>query len=407
MDRSNGRQSARGTSSTTDSTNCLHRSTSTAASKTSARSFTPTSAGPRSRPAATSACCWSAYFENIDSQRGICWRFEDSLSLQRFIKLDVTGAERGKPETVPDHSSLSRIGCRLGEEVYEQVFAMVLELCLKHKLLSEEKLTAAVDSTQLEANAAMKSIVRRDTGEDWNQYVRRLMVEAGEAEDVDDPTDEEVRRFDQKRSKKNGGPGKKTSNKEWVSTTDPSAEITKMKDGRTHLAYKAEHVIDLNSEVILAAHITKATASDSSTLTESLGKATRNLENAEGSQLHHPAYISKRLVADKGYHSFGSVGRVLRDRLPDVHPGEKAQFEDRQTPLDRQDRRGVPGSSAESTSVWAGPKGNSISESEANEWNGASPTCARQAAVDEVGSKASKKFASDTRWRPRRGTWDW
>ena len=179
------------------------------------------------------------YFEDIGSQRGICWRFEDSLSLQRFIKLDVTGAERGKPETVPDHSSLSRIGCRLGEEVYEQVFAMVLELCLKHKLLSEEKLTAAVDSTQLEANAAMKSIVRRDTGEDWNQYVRRLMVEAGEAEDIDDPTDEDVRRFDQKRSKKNGGPGKKTSNKEWVSTTDPSAEITKMKDGRTHLGLQS------------------------------------------------------------------------------------------------------------------------------------------------------------------------
>lgn len=148
----------------------------------------------------------------------------------------MTGADRGKPESVPDHSSLSRIGNRLGEEVYEAVFAIVLELCVKHKLLSSsrqdgEKLTAAVDSTLLEANAAMKSIVRRDgvessaslDGEDWNQYVRRLMAEAGEAEAPEEPSEEEVRRFDRKRSKKNGGPGKKTSNKEWVSATDPDA----------------------------------------------------------------------------------------------------------------------------------------------------------------------------------------
>ena len=261
------------------------------------------------------------YFEDIDSQRGICWRFEDSLSLQRFIRLDVTGADRGKPASVPDHSSLSRIGGRLGEEVYEAVFAMVLELCFKHKLLSQQKLTAAVDSTLLEANAAMKSIVRRDTGEDWSQYVRRLMVDAGEAEDPEEPSDEEVRRFDRKRSKKNGGPGKKTSNQEWVSATDPDAEVTKMKDGRTHLAYKAEHVIDLDSEVILAANVTKATAADSATLVDSLGQACGNLERSGGE------FTIDEVVADKGYHAAGTLAECseigYRTYIPERKPTSK------------------------------------------------------------------------------------
>ena len=106
-----------------------------------------------------------------------------------------------------------------------------------------------VDSTLLEANAAMKSIVRRDTGEDWKQFVTRLMREEGAIAADHEPTDEEVRRYDKKRK------NKRVSNDEWVSPSDPESRITQMKDGRTHLAYKAEHVVDLKSDVILAAEI--------------------------------------------------------------------------------------------------------------------------------------------------------
>jgi len=223
------------------------------------------------------------YFEGLDSQRGIAWRCGDSLSLQRFLKLEPG-------ERVPDHSSLTRIGDRLPEEVSQAVFAIVLEICRQTGLL-DNSITAGVDATTLEANAAMKSIVRRDTGEDWGAYVRTLMVKAGEAEDSDEPSDEDVRRFDRKRK------GKKVSNAEWVNPHDPDAEITKMKDGRTHLAYKAEHVVDLNSEVILAAEVTGATAGDASTLITSVGAATKNIERSGGEELIH------EVVADKGYHA--------------------------------------------------------------------------------------------------------
>ena len=127
------------------------------------------------------------------------------------------------------------------------MFQFVLSIAGDKKLLSGK--TVGVDSTTLEANAAMKSIVRRDTGEDWKQYVTRLMREDGTIEADDEPTDEEVRRYDKKRK------NKRVSNEDWVSNSDPESRITQMKDGRTHLAYKAEHVVDLKSDIVLAAEI--------------------------------------------------------------------------------------------------------------------------------------------------------
>ncbi|WP_339910747.1 transposase [Symmachiella dynata] len=162
------------------------------------------------------------YFEGIDSQRGIAWRCADSRSLARFLGY-------GQNEATPDHSSPTRIRDRLPLEIHEQVFAFVLSLANDHKLLSNK--TAAVDSTYLEANAAMKSIVRKETGEDWKEYVRRLAAEEG----IDIDNDEDLRKYDKNRS------GKKVPNAEWESKTDGEARIAKMKDGRTHLAYKAEH----------------------------------------------------------------------------------------------------------------------------------------------------------------------
>src|ERR1043166_3872123 len=180
------------------------------------------------------------YFEGIESQRGIAWRCADSLSLRGFL-----GVPLGK--STPDHSTLTNTRQRLPPEVFGELFQFVLSIAAAKKLVSGK--TVGVDSTTLEANAAMKSIVRRDTGEDWKEYVTRLMREEGVIEPEQEPTDEEIRRYDKKRK------DKKVSNEEWVSPTDPEARITQMKDGRTHLAYKAEHVVDLESDLVVAAEI--------------------------------------------------------------------------------------------------------------------------------------------------------
>jgi transposase len=219
------------------------------------------------------------YFEGIGSQRGIAWRCGDSLSLREFLGISLT-------EGTPDHSSLTRVRDRLPLEVHTAVFQLVLKLAAKNGLLNGK--TVAVDSTTLEANAAMKTIVRRDTGEDWNEYLRRLLQER---EGVENPTDEELRRFDRQRK------DKRVSNEEWMSSTDADSRIAKMKDGRTHLAYKAEHVIDLKTELVLAVPIYHADVGDTDTLVDSVMEAQTNLNEARLDVEIEEA------VADKGYHA--------------------------------------------------------------------------------------------------------
>ena len=221
------------------------------------------------------------YFEEIDSQRGIAWRCADSLSLRSFLFLEAS-------KESPDHSSLTRIRERLPLSVHEEVFAFVLEIARRKKLLIGKQV--GVDSTTLEANAAMKSIVRRDSGEDWKDYLRHLAEEAGV--EIDD--DEDLRRFDKQRKKQGK---KKVKNDEWVSESDPESRIIKMKDGRTHLGYKAEHVVDLESEYVLSAAVYEGTDGDGKTLVPSLVAAQTNLIRA-GSD----AEIAEA-AADKGYHA--------------------------------------------------------------------------------------------------------
>ncbi len=225
------------------------------------------------------------YFEDIDSQRGIAWRCADSLSLRMFLGVPLH-------EPTPDHSTMSVTRRRLSPEVFDEVFQFVLALAEQKRLLTGK--TVGVDSTTLEANAAMKSIVRRDTGEDWRAYVARLMKEEGLVSPEETPSDEELRRFDKQRKKK-------VSNDEWVSTSDPDARITKLKDGRTHLAYKAEHVVDLQSELVLAAEVYQADQADTDTLVDSVMAAQINLE-AAGSE----AQIEEA-AADKGYHANATI----------------------------------------------------------------------------------------------------
>jgi len=245
------------------------------------------------------------YFEGIDSQRGIAWRCSDSLSLRAFLGVPLEQA-------TPDHSTMSVTRKRLGSEVFDEVFRFVLKIAEEKRLLAGK--TVGVDSTTLEANAAMKSIVRRDTGEDWRQYVLRLMREDGTIEPEEVPSDDELRRYDKKRKKT-------VSNDDWVSTSDPDARITKMKDGRTHLAYKAEHVVDLESEILLAAEIRPADHADSHTLVDSVIEAKINLE-AAGSEVR-----IEEVAADKGYHANATLELAdhldLRTYIPE--PQQKDQ----------------------------------------------------------------------------------
>ena len=222
------------------------------------------------------------YFENLDSQRGIAWRCADSFSLREFLGVPLH-------QSTPDHSTLTNTRKRLPPEVFEEMFQFVLAIAEQKQLLSGK--TVGVDSTLLEANAAMKSIVRRDTGEDWKAYVTRLMQEEGVLEKDHKPTDEEVRRYDK------GRKNKRVSNEEWASASDPESRITQMKDGRTHLAYKAEHVVDLDADLVLAAEIRPATNADTATLVDSVVQACVNLQ-AAGS-----AATVEEVVADKGYHA--------------------------------------------------------------------------------------------------------
>ena len=216
------------------------------------------------------------YFEGIDSQRGIAWRCADSLSLRAFLAIPPT-------EASPDHSSLTKIRKRLPEVVNEQVFARVLALAHEKDLLKGR--TVGVDSTTLEASAAMRAIVRKDTGEDYKTYLARLAKEAG----IENPTDEQLRRFDRKRKKK-------ASNEDWKSATDGDSRIARMKDGRTHLAYKAEHAVDLDSGLVLSAAVHPADQGDAATLVDSLLRTQVNLVRA-GLEIE-----VEEAVADKGYH---------------------------------------------------------------------------------------------------------
>lgn len=221
------------------------------------------------------------YFEGIDSQRGIAWRCADSLSLRQFL-----GVPLG--ESTPEHSSMTVIRQRLPSELFDEVFQFVLRIAATKKMVSGK--SVGVDSTTLEASAAMKSIVRKDTGEDWNEYVTRLMRSEGAIGPKHEPTVEEIRTFDKSRPKK-------VSNAEWESPTDADARITKMKDGTTHLAYKAEHVVDLKSDLVLHAEVRHATDADSQTLTDSVLMAEGNLRHARCQT------EVMEVTADKGYHA--------------------------------------------------------------------------------------------------------
>src|SRR5213596_752161 len=198
------------------------------------------------------------YFEGIDSERGIAWRCADSLSLKSFLGC-------GLMETTADHSTISRTRRLIDLETHGRIFTWMLQVLAKHGLINGK--TIGIDGTTLEANAAMRSIVRRDTGETYQEFLTQLAQASG----IATPTREDLARLDRKRPKKG-------SNDDWTHPHDPDARITKMKDGRTHLAHKAEHAVDLETGAVVAVTIQPADKGDTETVKQTLITAAENVE---------------------------------------------------------------------------------------------------------------------------------
>jgi len=221
------------------------------------------------------------YFEGICSERGIAWRCSDSMSLRDFLRLE-------NREKVPDHSWLSKTRGRLSHDIHETVFGWVLKLVAEQGLVNGKRI--GIDASTMEANAALRTIVRRDDGRTYREMLKQMARESG----IETPSADDLVRIDRTRK------GKKLSNEEWISRTDPEAKIAKLKDGRTHLAYKPEHAVDLDTGVIVAAVLYPADNGDTRTIESTLATTQNNLAQINAAPT--PDKPSE-LVADKGYHS--------------------------------------------------------------------------------------------------------
>ena len=229
------------------------------------------------------------YFEGIDSERGIAWRTADSLALRGFLGL-------GLDEATPEHSTISPPRRLIDLETHRAVFTWILQVLATADLVQGK--TIGIDATTLEANAALRSIVRRDSGETYQEFLTRLAQASG----IETPTRADLARLDRKRPKKG-------RNTEWRHPHDPDARITKMKDGRTHLAHKAEHAVDLETGAIVGVTVQGADQGDTTTIAETVTAAAEELEAVATVTDEHTAVIDA-VVADKGYHS----NQVLLDR---------------------------------------------------------------------------------------------
>ena len=236
------------------------------------------------------------YFEGIDSERGIAWRASDSLSIRSFVRIALD-------ESVPDHSTISRTRRLMDVETHQAVFQWVLAVLAEKKLLKGT--TIGVDATTLEANAALRSIVRRDSGERYQEFLTRLAKESG----IETPTREQLAKLDRKRPKKG-------SNDDWTHPHDPDARITKMKDGRTHLAHKAEHAVDMETGAIVAVTLHGADEGDTATIPDTVAEAGERIAtvaaDADNDEVVKQMSVDgpREVVTDKGYHSRAVVSEL-------------------------------------------------------------------------------------------------
>lgn len=247
------------------------------------------------------------YLEGFQSERAIAWHCRDRMSLREFLGYLLH-------EKTPDHSSFTIWRQRLPLEMYSTVFQRVLCLVHRHGLINAY--AAGVDSTTLEANASLRRLTRKDTGSSYREYVKELMREAGE--DPDD-TDALIR-FDKKRK------GKSLSNQHWQSETDPDSRIAKMKDGTTHLAYKSEHAVDLDTGAMLGVAIYPADQGDTACITETLAVVEENLAALGDTP---PELLC--VVTDKGYHQAKllkeiNVERGITTYIPERHSEQRRRW---------------------------------------------------------------------------------
>ena len=255
------------------------------------------------------------YFEGIDSERGIGWRAGDSLSIREFVGIPLN-------EGAPDHTTISRTRRLIDLETHRQVFAWVLQLLADGGLVKGKSI--GIDATTLEANAALRSIVRREDGQSYEEFLKGLAQESG----ITTPTREDLARVDRKRKKKG-------SNEEWVNPHDADARITKMKDGSTHLAHKAEHAVDMDTGAVVAVTLQGADLGDTTTMKETLAEAGTTvvglIEREADSRPPGKPQVNlggvEEVVADKGYHSGPTVvvlaQAAVRTYIPEPNRGRR------------------------------------------------------------------------------------
>ena len=264
------------------------------------------------------------FFEGLDSERGIAWRVADSLSLREFLGYGID-------ESTPDHVTVSRTRRLFDTDTHQKVFSWVLEQLARAGLVKGK--TMGVDSTTLEANAAMRSIVRRETGENYLEFLKRVAAADGETA----PDAAALRRMDRKRKKKG-------CNKQWKHPHDPDARVAQMKDGSTHLAHKVEHAVDMNSGALLAVTLQGADQGDTTTLVATLAEAQEAAREANGGGIDE-------MTADKGYHSGKVLDRLyledVRSYIPERDCGRRdwtdKEWEQRQVYANRRRVRGPHG----------------------------------------------------------------
>jgi transposase len=282
-----------------------------------ARFYAPQFGRPSLTPGIYFRSLLIGYFEGLGAERGIAWRLADSLALRRFVGIALD-------EYTPDHSTISRTRRLIDLDTHAAVFAWVLDVLARRGLIVGKRV--AIDATTLEANAAMRSIVRRDTGESYNEFLTGLAQASG----IETPTREELTRLDRKRKKR-------TSNKEWKSPVDEDARVAKMKDGRTHLAHKAEHAVDLDSGAVVAVTLQAVDKGDTTTMDATLieaGMAVAELVVEQAGSHSEESKINIRgieeLVADKGYLSGAVLKRVksygVRSYIPEKRQKGKRRW---------------------------------------------------------------------------------
>jgi len=243
------------------------------------------------------------FLEDLPSERAIAARCGDSLMIRRFLGYDLD-------EDTPHHSSFTVIRQRLSKEVYQAIFDIILEGLRAHGLLRGRNL--GIDSSVMEANASLRALQNRNTGEAYWDYVKRLAAEAGvDAQDLS-----AVRRFDKER------PGRKTSNQEWVNPYDRDAKVAKAKDGATDMLYKPENIVDLDTGAILGAEVRRADQGDTEGLAErvisaaALVEAIRE-ETSAAAQKPVPA-VTATVTADKGYYCLQELEAIQESGIKTV-----------------------------------------------------------------------------------------